>query len=157
MAYRRSLPVHKHETINTPSRQDVLLAGSTPTQKRRRYKRGKGWPRPRAFGNAKIPSFPAAVMSLSFLRRPPATVILDFESDWGMLAMNPYGSMFCRDFDRLFDVWSYSGRDKMVDKSTITAALRRRLSIVQIFQIDVPRKFLKPFHEYATIKRRVKV
>ena len=45
----------------------------------------------------------------------------------------------------------------MVDKSTITAALRRRLSIVQIFQIDVPRKFLKPFHEYATIKRRVKV
>ena len=43
-------------------------------------------------------------------------------------------------FGRLFDVWSLSGRDKMVEKSAISAALRRRLFIVQM---DVPRKFSK--------------
>ena len=118
MAYQRSLPVHEHETINAPGRQDVLLTGPTPTQKGR-YKRGKGWPRPRAFENAKIPSFPAAVMSPSFLLRPQATVILYFEGVWGILIINPYGGMFSREFGQLFDVWSYSGRDEMVENQPI--------------------------------------
>ena len=65
--------------------------------------------------------------------------------------------MFCREFGRLFDEWSYSGRDKMLEKSAIAAALRQRLFIVQIFQTDVLRKSLKPFHEDATIKLLVKM
>ena len=41
----------------------------------------------------------------------------------------------------------------MAEKSAISAALRRRLFIVQI---DVPRDFSKPFLVYATIKPEVK-
>ena len=41
----------------------------------------------------------------------------------------------------------------MAEKSAISVALRRRLFI---FQIDVPRKFPKSFHKYATIKPVVK-
>ena len=45
--------MHEHETINASGRQDVLLTGPTPTQKGR-YTRGKGWPWPRALGNANM-------------------------------------------------------------------------------------------------------
>ena len=41
------------------------------------------------------------------MRRGPVTVVLDFEGDWEMMTTNPYGYMFCREFGRLFDVWSY--------------------------------------------------
>ena len=65
--------------------------------------------------------------------------------------MNPYGDIFCHIFSRLFDASSYSSRGKMATQSAISAALRRRLFIVQI---DAPRNFPKPF---STIKLRVKV
>ena len=49
--------------------------------------------------------------------------------------MNPCGDVFCHAFGCLFDVWSQLGQGKMTEKSAISAALRRRLVIVQI---DVP-------------------
>ena len=69
-----------------------------------------------------------------------------------MVTMNPYGDMFCHTFGRLFDVSIWSGRGEMAEESAISAALRRRLFIVQI---DVPQTFPKPFHKYATIQTNV--
>ena len=100
-----TIVAREHETINAPCRQDTLLIGPSPTQKGR-YKSKKGWPRLRAFWKAEIPSFAAVVVPWSLCRRPQATVILDFESDGGMLTMNPYGDMFCHIFGRLFYMWS---------------------------------------------------
>ena len=115
--------MHKHETINALGWQDVLLTSLSPTQKGR-YKRGKGWPRPGVFGEAKVEG--------------------NFEDDWGMMIMNPYGDMFCHTFDRLLDVWSKSGRSKMMDKYSISAALRQRLHHQKT---DVPENILEMRHD----------
>ena len=64
VAFQQSLPLHEHETINAPDRKDVLLTGQLPMQKGR-CKRGKGWPRPGAFVETKIPSFFAIVVASS--------------------------------------------------------------------------------------------
>ena len=69
MASRRSLPMHKHETINAPGQQDVLLTGSLTTQKGR-HRSGKGQSRPGAFGKANIPLFLADGVSMLFICRP---------------------------------------------------------------------------------------
>ena len=42
-------------------------------------------------------------------------VILDFESEGGIMAKNPYGDMFCHIFGQLFDVWSYVVRARQND------------------------------------------
>ena len=52
----------------------------------------------------KITSFVPVILSPLFIRRPQATVILDFGPDGGMKTKTPYGDVFCHTFGRLFDV-----------------------------------------------------
>ena len=99
MVFWQSLPLHKHDTINAPGQQYMLLTGPSPAQKGR-YRCGKGWSRPGALGKAKAPSYPVVVLPPLWCHRPQATVILDFEGE-GMETMNSYGDIFCHKFDRL--------------------------------------------------------
>ena len=96
MASRQPLPVNKHETTNAPGRQDVLLTGLTPTQKGR-HKLGKG-----RLGMQRSTLF----RRLSYRRRDCVVVQLKWSLilnviSRGMMTKNPYGVMFCREFDRL--------------------------------------------------------
>ena len=97
--------MHEYEKINAPGGQDTLLTGPSRIQKGR-YKSRKGWPWSGALVETKITPFVPVILSPSFIRRPQATVILDFEPDGGMKTKILYEDVFCHTVGRLFDASS---------------------------------------------------